>query len=83
MADGSHFAAAHEHERLTGWRDRLHKVIFESDTRAGRLFDEVLLWSIVLSVLAVILDSVESLHAAYGAFFLLVEWFFTGLFTLE
>lgn len=68
---------------LTGWRADLHRVIFESATPAGRLFDEIVLWAIVLSVLAVILDSVDSLHAVYGQLFYTAEWFFTGLFTVE
>ena len=70
-------------ERLSGWRGKLHRIIFESDTTAGRLFDEVILWSIVLSVLVVILDSVSSLNASYGPLFHSAEWFFTILFTVE
>jgi len=81
---GSSNGIQHEaHGPLGGWRGKLHRVIFESDTRAGRLFDEVLLWSIVLSVLIVILDSVESWHIVYGTLFMQAEWFFTGLFTVE
>ena len=39
-------------KRRASWRDRLYAVIFESDTPAGRLFDEVLLVAILLSVVA-------------------------------
>ena len=70
-------------EHLSGWRGKLHRIIFESDTTAGRLFDEVILWSIVLSVLVVILDSVASVNAVYGPLFYVAEWFFTVLFTVE
>jgi len=70
-------------ERLSGWRGKLHRIIFESDTTAGRLFDEIILWSIVLSVLVVILDSVSALNSVYGQLFHIAEWFFTILFTVE
>lgn len=65
------------------FRQRLHKIIFESDTRAGRLFDKVLVAAILLSVLVVILDSVGSISKKYHLEMLGFEWFFTILFTLE
>ena len=64
-------------------RARLHEVIFEADTTAGRVFDLVLIWSILLSVAAVMLDSVAAVRARHGALLTAVEWFFTILFTLE
>ncbi len=66
----------------TGWRERLQIIIFQSDTRAGRLFDIVLLGAIVLSVLVVMLESVPSLVRFREAFRLL-EWGFTILFSIE
>lgn len=68
---------------LPGWRLRLFEVIFESDTRAGRLFDVILLWAIAISVAVVIVESVASVRAAYGPFLTAVEWVLTGLFTIE
>ena len=67
----------------SAFRRRVWRIVFKSDTRAGRLFDLVLLWSIVASVIVVMLDSVESLRAQWHSWFLLLEWTFTGLFTLE
>lgn len=64
-------------------KERIAKVIFESDTRAGKLFDLILIWAIVLSILVVLLDSVDHLHLDYGAFFSLMEWIFTLLFSIE
>lgn len=61
----------------------MHQVIFESDTRAGRAFDIALLASILFSILVVILDSVDFLHAQYGMMFYIIEWFFTIIFTIE
>jgi len=65
------------------WQAVLHEVIFEADTPAGKAFDVALLWSIVLSVLAVMLDSVGSITNEYGTLLRSVEWFFTILFTIE
>jgi len=68
---------------ITGVRQRLHEIIFEADTPAGKLFDVLLIVSILASVLVVMLDTIASLHAAYGRIFLGLEWFFTLLFTIE
>lgn len=64
-------------------RARLHEIIFEADTPAGKAFDIVLIVSIVLSVLAVVLESVSRIEAMYGNVLRTVEWFFTILFTVE
>jgi voltage-gated potassium channel len=58
-------------------------IIFEADTRAGRLFDIALLWLISLSVATVMLDSVAPVHAKWGRWLDALEWFFTLTFTLE
>lgn len=67
----------------SGVRAWLHEVIFESDTPAGKAFDVALLWTIVLSVLAVMLESVAPIRAQYGEFIRIAEWAFTVLFSLE
>ncbi len=64
-------------------RERLWRIIFLSDTPAGRAFDIVLLWLIGLSVIVVMLESVESLRAQYDFAFRVAEWVFTILFTIE
>jgi len=66
-----------------GWRRKLYVIIFESDTRAGLLFDQALLVAILASVTVVMLDSVTSVSTRYHLFLARLEWFFTGLFTLE
>ena len=68
---------------LSLWRLKLHEIIFEADTPAGKWFDVVLIFSILLSVLAVMLDSVSGIRENYGSWFYTVEWFFTILFTIE
>lgn len=65
------------------WQQRLHEIIFEADTALGKLFDVVLLVSIVLSVLVVMLDSVTLIRARYGPILVALEWMFTALFTVE
>ena len=67
----------------TGWRSRLHEIIFEADTPAGRAFDLVLLVAIVVSVVAVVLESVASVRVRWGLLLRSMEWVFTGLFTVE
>ena len=73
-------------ERLTvrsRWRARLHEVIFESDTAAGRAFDVVLLITILVSVVAVMLESVADIRHRYGGLLQAVEWTITVLFSIE
>jgi len=65
------------------WRSRLHEVIFESNTSAGKTFDICLLISILASIAVVMLDSVSSFHLRYGHIFFILEWGFTILFTIE
>src|SRR5688572_28938696 len=65
------------------WQARLHDVIYESNTPAGKAFDVALLALIVTSILVVTLDSVPLWHERYGHIFLVMEWIFTILFTIE
>ena len=68
---------------LSGWRARLHEIIYETDTAAGRLFDASLIAAIVVSVVLVMLDSVSWINESYGSAIYAAEWFFTGIFTVE
>ncbi|MFO7170318.1 MAG: ion transporter [Chloroflexota bacterium] len=68
---------------LPAWRQRLHTIIFEADTPAGKAFDIVLLLSIIASVGVVMLDSMHEIHARYGEMLLVIEWGFTLLFSVE
>lgn len=58
-------------------------IIFRSDTPAGKAFDVILLIAILLSILAVMLESVRSIAQEYGTFIRNFEWVITILFTLE
>jgi voltage-gated potassium channel len=70
-------------EKDKGWRLRLHEIIYESNTTAGKAFDLSLLVLIVVSIIVVMLDSVERWHKLYGDLFFTLEWIFTFVFTLE
>ena len=52
----------HEEHTL---KETLYRVIFESDTHAGRLFDRILIFVILVSILVVVLDSVQSISAKF------------------
>jgi voltage-gated potassium channel len=67
----------------SGWRRRLYSVIFEDTTPAGRAFDVALIVVILVSVLAVLADSVEGVAQRYGGLLDVLEWIFTFLFTVE
>lgn len=58
-------------------------VIFEADTKAGKAFDVALLGAILLSVLAVMLESVAEIRRQHGFALDVAEWTFTVLFTAE
>ncbi|KGO91893.1 ion transporter [Flavobacterium subsaxonicum WB 4.1-42 = DSM 21790] len=64
-------------------RQKLHTVIYEADTRAGKLFDIILLCVILISIVAVMLESVASIKIVYGHELAVIEWVITILFTLE
>ncbi|RKZ34015.1 ion transporter [bacterium] len=65
------------------FRARMHQIIFEADTIAGKIFDIILLIVILLSVIVVMLESVASVEWKYGNFLRTAEWVFTIIFTIE
>lgn len=64
-------------------KKKLYEIIFEADTRAGKLFDVFLLILIGVSLITVTLESVESIEKKYGSLLVVIEWTCTVLFTLE
>ncbi|MDN5279795.1 MAG: voltage-gated potassium channel [Clostridiales bacterium] len=62
---------------------RLHEIIYESDTRAGKIFDLALIVCILLSAAVIMLDSVKSYKLAWGDELFYADWIFTFLFTIE
>ncbi len=72
-----------ERKKLNRTQRKLHDIIFEADTRLGKLFDIVLMVVIIASILVVMLESVEQIDARFHVLFYTLEWFFTIFFTLE
>ncbi len=68
---------------LTGWRLRLHEIIFEAETKGGKLFDVLLIIFILLSVIVVMLDSIDDIQQKHGTALKAAEWFFTIVFSIE
>lgn len=67
----------------SGWRRRWFRIIFGHNTRAGRVFDLLLIVVILASVATALLDTVPSIHARAARALYAVEWGFTLLFTVE
>lgn len=65
------------------WRVKLHDIIYEADTRAGKLFDILLLIAILASILFVMLESVESIDTKFHRFLNISEWVITIIFSIE
>ena len=64
-------------------KQKLFQIVFEAETKAGRIFDVGLLIAILVSVVVVVLESVAGIREQYGAVFLYLEWHFTIMFTIE
>jgi voltage-gated potassium channel len=64
-------------------KERLYEIIFEADTRAGRLFDLILLAVILINVLFVMLESVPTIGAEYRDLLIIAEWVVTIIFSIE
>jgi len=68
---------------LSGWRQKMNVVIFGTDTVWGKTFDVIFLIVIILSILTVMLESVNSISANYGKELKIIEWIFTIMFSIE
>ena len=64
-------------------RQKIHIVIYGSDTTAGRIFDLILLGLILLSILLVMLETVKGFDAKYHHILICLEWGITILFSIE
>lgn len=70
-------------KRIDEWRDKTHQIIFEADTFWGKTFDVALLFFILGSVIAVMLETVGPIEKNYGQYLTFFEWVFTIFFTIE
>ena len=64
-------------------RENLNSIVFGTETKAGKHFDVVLLWIILLSVVVVMLESVPEIGLEYTFAFGIMEWVLTIIFTIE
>jgi len=79
----SNKARYNEGNSLSPWRESLNTIIFGSETLKGKIFDLGLSICILLSVLVVMLESVDFIHKRHTEALFVMEWFFTVLFTIE
>ena len=70
-------------KKSNNWRHKLHEIIYEADTPAGKLFDIILLVLIIFSVILVALESIDSFYNKYSYFLNFAEWIITFFFTIE
>ena len=68
---------------MTRFKNKIRHIIFEANDPPSRMFDLILLWAILISVIVVMLDSVPSLSEKYHKFLFISEWLVTILFTIE
>ena len=64
-------------------KHRLHEIIYEADTPAGKLFDIVLLFLILFSVVLVMVESVSWIREDFAELLYKLEWVITAMFSLE
>lgn len=68
---------------MSSVKDKMFVIVFGTDTKAGKRFDIVLLWLILVSVLTVMLESIPQLEQDFTSGFFILELFFTIVFTIE
>lgn len=70
-------------KKQSHWKEKLHEIIYEADTPAGKIFDIVLLLLIVASIILVMLESVTTFAEKHYDFLNISEWVITILFSIE
>lgn len=66
-----------------GFRHWLYVTIFQSNTRAGKVFDIALIFLILANIILLLLESVESFASTHSKLFHILDYFFMAVFTLE
>ena len=64
-------------------RQKIHDIIYEADTPAGKVFDISLIIVIIISVILVALETVGWINQQYYEILNIAEWTITILFTIE
>ena len=68
---------------MQDWRKKLYITIFEAETPQGKAFDVGLIVFVVLSIITVMLESVDAIRVNYAQELIIAEWVFTILFSVE
>ncbi len=64
-------------------RRKIYSVIYQTNTKAGRLFDLILLGLILTSILLVMMETVAGFNMKYHTELITLEWILTILFSIE
>lgn len=72
-----------QEQHKTNWKAKLYEIIYEADTKEGKWFDIILIFTILLSIILVMLESVESFDEKYHSLLNSSEWVITILFSIE
>ena len=64
-------------------KSKLFRIIFHTDTLAGKIFDIFLLFAIIISVVVIMLETIPSVKQQYGEILFYAEWIITIIFTIE
>lgn len=64
-------------------RRKIYGVIYQTNTKAGRLFDLILLGLILTSVVLVMMETVAGFNEKYHSYLIALEWIITILFSIE
>lgn len=66
-----------------GWKQKVYRIIYYTDTKAGKLFDVLLLIFILISTILVVIESIPYVYLNHYDVFYRIEWIITILFTIE
>lgn len=69
--------------KYESFREKIKVILYGTDTVLGRLFDLVLLGLILLSVLLVMMETVQGINQKYHSQLIIFEWIITVFFTIE
>ncbi|MEZ4796466.1 MAG: ion transporter [Flavobacteriaceae bacterium] len=69
--------------KFNKWRNALHEILYEADTPKGRIFNITLFIVIIISIILVMLESIQEIDNKYHNFLNISEWVITVLFSIE
>ena len=72
-----------EVDDLKPWRRRIYDVVHDTSTKKGKVFNLALFGLIIISVIYVLLESVDDIDETYHPYMVAAEWIITILFTIE